>query len=107
MEYFLTLKLSQLESFRALKLSILENFLKHKFIEFIFRTCRYKLNPVQVTPKVKTDANDKILDFIRSQPPLKPVSERVLPPRKRKESTVRELILEVKSLGKQLEVINC
>ena len=70
----------------------------HKLIDFNFRTCRYKLNHVQVSPKVKTDANDKILDFIRSRPPLKPVSERVLPPRKRKESTARELILEVKIL---------
>jgi len=58
------------------------------------RTCRYKLNHVQCQPEVKADAKDKILEFIRSRPPLKPASERVLPPRKRKESTARELILE-------------
>ena len=42
---------------------------------------------------MKTDARDKILEFIRSRPPLRPVGERSLKPR-RKESTARELILE-------------
>ena len=28
----------------------------------------------QLPPKVKKDAHDAILDFIRSRPPLKPVS---------------------------------
>ena len=69
-----------------------------KWFEFFFRTCKYKLNPVQVPPQVKTDARDKILDFIRSRPPLKPASERILPPRKRKESTAKELSLEIESL---------
>ena len=39
---------------------------------------RYKLNPVlvdgKIPPKVKRDAHDIILDFIRSRPPLRPVS---------------------------------
>merc|ERR1711915_608807 len=61
---------------------------------FGFRSCRYRLNHVQFTPKVTTDAKDKMLEFIRSRPPLRPVSERVLAPRKRKESTARELVLE-------------
>ncbi len=42
------------------------------------RSRRYKLNKVMVDgdlpPKVKKDAHDIILDFIRSRPPLKPVS---------------------------------
>ena len=54
----------------------------------------YKLNPTEIPPKVKTDAKDMILEFIRSRPPLKPVSHRVLPARK-KDSTPMELLLEV------------
>ena len=42
------------------------------------RSRRYKLNKVmvdgQLPPKVKKDAHDVILEFIRSRPPLKPVS---------------------------------
>jgi spire-like protein len=42
-----------------------------------FRSRRYTLNKVMVDgklpPKVKKDAHDIILDFIRSRPPLKPV----------------------------------
>ena len=42
-----------------------------------FRSRRYTLNKVMVDgklpPKVKKDAHDVILDFIRSRPPLKPV----------------------------------
>ena len=42
------------------------------------RSRRYKLNKVMVDgelpPKVKKDAHDIILEFIRSRPPLKPVS---------------------------------
>jgi len=53
----------------------------------------YKLNPTEIPPKVKTDAKDMILEFIRSRPPLKPVSHRVLPARK-KDSTPMELLLE-------------
>jgi len=53
----------------------------------------YKLNPTEIPPKVKTDAKDIILEFIRSRPPLKPASHRVLPPRK-KDSTPMELLME-------------
>ena len=46
------------------------------------RSRRYKLNKVMVDgelpPKVKKDAHDIILEFIRSRPPLKPVSIGIL-----------------------------
>jgi spire-like protein len=46
------------------------------------RSRRYKLNPVfedgKIPPKVKKDAHDLILDFIRSRPPLKPVGKEPL-----------------------------
>ena len=58
------------------------------------RSCRFKLNHVERQVRVSSDARDKILEFIRSRPPLKPASQRVLSPRKRKESTAREMILE-------------
>lgn len=42
------------------------------------RSRRYKLKQVMVNgeipPKIKQDAHELILDFIRSRPPLKPVS---------------------------------
>lgn len=61
------------------------------------RSRRYKLNKVMVDGdlphKVKKDAHDIILEFIRSRPPLKPVTERVLPP-PRKYSTPQELLME-------------
>ena len=44
------------------------------------RSRRYKLNKVavdgKIPPRVKRDAHDIILEFIRSRPPLKPVSKR-------------------------------
>ena len=42
--------------------------------------------------KVKKDAHDIILEFIRSRPPLKPASDRKLAPL-RKYSTPQELLL--------------
>eukprot|EP00092_Neocalanus_flemingeri_P014386 GFUD01015518.1.p1 GENE.GFUD01015518.1~~GFUD01015518.1.p1 ORF type:complete len:691 (-),score=152.70 GFUD01015518.1:104-2176(-) len=53
----------------------------------------YKLKQTEIPLKVKTDAKDVILDFIRSRPPLKSASRRVLPPRK-KELTPMELLME-------------
>jgi len=53
----------------------------------------HKLNPTEIPLKMKTDAKDIILDFIRSRPPLKSASKRVLPPRK-KVSTPMELLME-------------
>jgi len=61
------------------------------------RSRRYKLNKVMVEgrlpPKVKRDAHDVILDFIRSRPPLKPAGERKLAAM-RKQSTPVELLME-------------
>ena len=61
------------------------------------RSKRYKLNKVmtpdgQLPMRVKKDAHDIILDFIRSRPPLKPASHRKLAPL-RKYSTPQELLL--------------
>ena len=53
-----------------------------------------KLNPTKIPPKVKTDAKDLILDFIRSRPPLKKASNRKLAPRV-KETTPMEDLMEV------------
>ena len=75
------------------------------------RSAKVKLNPVEARPRpVSSDTRDKILEFIRSQchcthvhcitgfvrsrPPLRPASQRVLGPKRRKESTMRELIME-------------
>jgi len=61
------------------------------------RSRRYKLNKVivdgRVPPRVKKDAHDIILEFIRSRPPLKPASERKLT-ECRKQSTPMDLLLE-------------
>eukprot|EP00090_Calanus_glacialis_P001559 TRINITY_DN11131_c0_g1_i2.p1 TRINITY_DN11131_c0_g1~~TRINITY_DN11131_c0_g1_i2.p1 ORF type:complete len:764 (-),score=139.71 TRINITY_DN11131_c0_g1_i2:1070-3361(-) len=62
------------------------------------RSRKYKLNKVMVEggrlpPKVKRDAHDVILDFIRSRPPLKPAGERKLAAM-RKQSTPVELLME-------------
>ena len=40
-----------------------------------------KLNPTKIPPKVKTDAKDIILEFIRSRPPLRKASNRKLAPK--------------------------
>lgn len=50
------------------------------------RSKKYRLKTVMVNgdipPRVKQDAHELILDFIRSRPPLKPASRRVVPPLK-------------------------
>lgn len=62
------------------------------------RSRRYKLNKVMVNgglpPRVKKDAHELILDFIRSRPPLVPVSQRVLKPPPPKEVTLYERLME-------------
>eukprot|EP00062_Callorhinchus_milii_P005240 gi/632944490/ref/XP_007887538.1/ PREDICTED: protein spire homolog 2 isoform X1 [Callorhinchus milii] len=62
------------------------------------RTRKYKLRKVMVNgdlpPRVKKDAHELILDFIRSRPPLKPVSERNLRPKPQKPPCLHERILE-------------
>ncbi|KAM9301892.1 protein spire homolog 2 [Gastrophryne carolinensis] len=62
------------------------------------RARNYKLRKVMVggdiPPKVKKDAHELILDFIRSRPPLKPVSNRNLPPLPLRQRSLHEKILE-------------
>ncbi|XP_049719931.1 protein spire homolog 2 isoform X3 [Elephas maximus indicus] len=62
------------------------------------RARNYKLRKVMVDgdipPRVKKDAHEIILDFIRSRPPLKQVSERRLRPLPEKQRTLHEKILE-------------
>ncbi|XP_038609733.1 protein spire homolog 2 isoform X2 [Tachyglossus aculeatus] len=62
------------------------------------RARNYKLRKVMVDgdipPRVKKDAHELILDFIRSRPPLKQVSERRLRPMPQKQRTLHEKILE-------------
>ncbi|KFO77859.1 Protein spire 2, partial [Cuculus canorus] len=62
------------------------------------RARNYKLRKVMVDgdipPRVKKDAHELILDFIRSRPPLKQVSQRRLRPLPQKQRTLHEKILE-------------
>ncbi|XP_055001870.1 protein spire homolog 2 isoform X3 [Sorex araneus] len=62
------------------------------------RARNYKLRQVMVNgdipPRVKKDAHELILDFIRSRPPLKQVSERRLRPLPQKQRSLHEKILE-------------
>ncbi|KAH9362165.1 hypothetical protein HPB48_002143 [Haemaphysalis longicornis] len=61
------------------------------------RSQRYKLNKVMVNgdlpPRVKKDAHALILDFIRSRPPLFPVSRRQLKPAPRRETSVHDRLM--------------
>ncbi|XP_078400572.1 protein spire homolog 2 isoform X1 [Cetorhinus maximus] len=62
------------------------------------RARKYKLRKVMIDgdipPCVKKSAHELILDFIRSRPPLKPVSERNLRPKPQKPRSLHERILE-------------
>ncbi|NWX51069.1 SPIR2 protein, partial [Steatornis caripensis] len=62
------------------------------------RARNYKLRKVMVDgdipPRVKKDAHELILDFIRSRPPLKQAAERRLRPLPQKQRTLHEKILE-------------
>ncbi|NWW53913.1 SPIR2 protein, partial [Pedionomus torquatus] len=62
------------------------------------RARNYKLRKVMVDgdipPRVKKNAHELILDFIRSRPPLKQASERRLRPLPQKQRTLHEKILE-------------
>ena len=51
-----------------------------------------KLNPTKIPPKVKTDAKDIILEFIRSRPPLRKASNRKLAPRVIKTTPMEDLM---------------
>ncbi|CAJ1061428.1 LOW QUALITY PROTEIN: protein spire homolog 1-like [Xyrichtys novacula] len=62
------------------------------------RAKRYKLRQVMVNgdipPRLKKSAHEVILDFIRSRPPLNPVSARKLKPQSQAPPTLHERILE-------------
>ncbi|XP_034282549.1 protein spire homolog 2 isoform X1 [Pantherophis guttatus] len=62
------------------------------------RARNYKLRKVMVDgdipPRVKKDAHELILDFIRSRPPLRQASERRLRPLPQQQRTLHEKILE-------------
>ncbi|XP_028437574.1 protein spire homolog 1 [Perca flavescens] len=59
---------------------------------------RYKLRKVMINgdipPRLKKSAHEVILEFIRSRPPLKPVSDRKLKPQTQLPPTLHERILE-------------
>lgn len=61
------------------------------------RTRKFQLRKVMVDgdipTRVKRNAHELILDFIRSRPPLKPVSERSLPPLPPQQQTLHEQVL--------------
>merc|ERR1719400_1232709 len=57
-----------------------------------------KLNPTKIPPKVKTDAKDIILEFIRSRPPLRKASNRKLKPRVKKTTPMEDLMEEIRSI---------
>ncbi|XP_030641907.1 protein spire homolog 2 [Chanos chanos] len=61
------------------------------------RSRKYKLRKVMVDgdipTRVKRNAHELILDFIRSRPPLKPVSERTLPPPPQEQQSLHDRVL--------------
>ncbi|XP_010882392.2 protein spire homolog 2 isoform X2 [Esox lucius] len=61
------------------------------------RTRKFQLRKVMVggdiPTRVKRNAHELILDFIRSRPPLKPVSERNLPPPPQRPQSLHERVL--------------
>ncbi|XP_067090373.1 protein spire homolog 2 isoform X2 [Osmerus mordax] len=61
------------------------------------RTRKFQLRKVMVDgdipTQVKRNAHELILDFIRSRPPLKPVSERSLPPPPQRQESLHERVL--------------
>ncbi|XP_067236140.1 protein spire homolog 2 isoform X1 [Chanodichthys erythropterus] len=61
------------------------------------RSRKYKLRKVVVDGNiptcVKRNAHELILDFIRSRPPLKPVSERSLPPPPQRQQSLHDRVL--------------
>ncbi|XP_078066365.1 protein spire homolog 2 [Mustelus asterias] len=70
---------------------------------------KYKLRKVMIDgdipPCVKKNAHELILEFIRSRPPLKPVSERNLGPKPQKPRSLHERILEEIKSKKKLRPV--
>ena len=72
------------------------------------RLRRYKLKHVsREQMPVKKDAHDVILEFIRSRPPLVPVSRRATPPTPPRLETPRELLLKSIREGRRLRPVPC
>ncbi|XP_054476217.1 protein spire homolog 2 [Anoplopoma fimbria] len=74
------------------------------------RTRKFQLRKVMVDgdipTTVKRNAHEMILDFIRSRPPLKPVSERSLPPPPPQQQSLHEKVLaEIKQERKLRPVV--
>jgi len=57
------------------------------------RARRYKMKHVKISARVRKDARDVMLDFIRSRPPLRSANE-TQPEPLRKESTSIELLMQ-------------
>ncbi|XP_056137236.1 protein spire homolog 2 [Lampris incognitus] len=74
------------------------------------RARRFQLRKVMVNgdipTRVKRNAHELILDFIRSRPPLKPVSERSLPPPPQQQQSLHDRVLaEIKQERKLRPVV--
>lgn len=73
------------------------------------RTQRYQLRKVtahgHIPIRVESDAHAIILEFIRSRPPLKKVSERVLAPQRVQIPTIREQLMDSIRRGRVLKHI--
>ncbi|XP_076589873.1 protein spire homolog 2 [Chaetodon auriga] len=74
------------------------------------RARKFQLRKVMVggdiPTRVKRNAHELILDFIRSRPPLKPVSERSLPPPPPQQQSLHDLVLaEIKQERKLRPVV--
>ncbi|XP_075968673.1 protein spire homolog 2 [Anarhichas minor] len=74
------------------------------------RTRKFQLRKVlvdgDIPTRVKRNAHELILDFIRSRPPLKPVSERSLPPPPPQQQSLHEKVLaEIKQERKLRPVV--
>ncbi|XP_071398117.1 protein spire homolog 2 isoform X1 [Centroberyx affinis] len=74
------------------------------------RARKFQLRKVMVDgdipTRVKRNAHELILDFIRSRPPLKPVSERSLPPPPQEQQSLHEQVLaEIKQERKLRPVV--
>ncbi|XP_030746692.1 protein spire isoform X2 [Sitophilus oryzae] len=72
------------------------------------RNCRYNLRKIMVNGdipnRVSKDAHAIILDFIRSRPPLKKVSDRKLPPQSKTLTPREQLLLSIKK-GRKLKPV--
>ncbi|XP_060518930.1 protein spire [Cylas formicarius] len=72
------------------------------------RTCRYNLRKIMVNgdipSRVTKDAHAIILEFIRSRPPLRKVSDRKLPPQQRTLTPREQLLLSIKK-GRKLKPV--